>query len=160
MNCGNCGAALAMAPNQTYLFCPYCDTFVFPDAAGDDGICTLNSTSGLDCPLCSQPLLDGTLEGRPVRHCLKCRGILATHESFTDVVRIRRSRRRDEQRVHAPLDARLLERSMTCPACRQCMETHPYYGPGPVVIDTCARCGLLWLDHGELSTIETAAGRT
>ncbi len=159
MNCGNCGATLARAPNRTYLFCSYCDTFVFPDAADNDGVQSLRTASGMDCPVCRKELLDGTLEERPVRHCTNCRGVLATHDVFADVVRIRRARRKDEQRVHEPLDARLLERSLACPSCRDVMETHPYYGPGPVVIDTCARCGLLWLDPGELSTIETAAGR-
>jgi Zn-finger nucleic acid-binding protein len=39
------------------------------------------------------------------------------------------------------------------------MDTHPYYGPGNVVIDNCGRCGLVWLDFGELDRIISAAGR-
>ncbi|GEM_PF-2293393 len=35
---------------------------------------------------------------------------------------------------------------------------HPYYGPGNVVIDSCAECGYIWLDHGELSSVERSAG--
>ena len=42
------------------------------------------------------------------------------------------------------------------------METHPYYGPGNVVIDSCCGCGCgyVWLDHGELATLARAGGRT
>lgn len=37
------------------------------------------------------------------------------------------------------------------------MESHPYYGPGNIVIDTCTPCGYLWLDHGELTRVEQSA---
>jgi Zn-finger nucleic acid-binding protein len=34
------------------------------------------------------------------------------------------------------------------------MDTHPYFGGGNAVVDTCERCGLIWLDAGELPIIE------
>jgi Zn-finger nucleic acid-binding protein len=48
---------------------------------------------------------------------------------------------------------------VACPVCGERMEVHPYYGPGPAVIDSCSRCGLIWLDRGEMTVIETAPGR-
>lgn len=39
------------------------------------------------------------------------------------------------------------------------MSTYPYCGPGNVVIDVCARCTLVWFDHGELGAIIRAPGR-
>ena len=39
------------------------------------------------------------------------------------------------------------------------MATHPYYGPGNVVIDTCETCELVWLDFGELKQIVDAPGK-
>jgi Zn-finger nucleic acid-binding protein len=39
------------------------------------------------------------------------------------------------------------------------MNVHPYYGPGNVVIDTCSRCDLVWLDFGELQQISDAPGQ-
>ena len=39
------------------------------------------------------------------------------------------------------------------------MDTHPYYGPGNVVIDSCDRCELVWLDFGELKQIVDAPGQ-
>jgi len=43
---------------------------------------------------------------------------------------------------------------LTCPNCQQRMDTHPYFGGGNVVVDTCEGCGLIWLDAGELAIIE------
>ena len=39
------------------------------------------------------------------------------------------------------------------------MTTHPYYGPGNVVIDSCEPCDLVWLDFGELKQIVDAPGK-
>ena len=39
------------------------------------------------------------------------------------------------------------------------METHPYYGPGTFVIDSCVPCNVLWLDYGELERAVNAPGR-
>ena len=39
------------------------------------------------------------------------------------------------------------------------MITHPYYGPGNVVIDSCEPCELVWLDFGELRQIVDAPGK-
>ena len=39
------------------------------------------------------------------------------------------------------------------------METHPYYGPGNVIIDSCTGCDLVWLDFGELAQIADAPGK-
>ena len=37
------------------------------------------------------------------------------------------------------------------------MDTHPYGGPGNIVIDNCAGCELNWLDYGELQRVGRAA---
>jgi Zn-finger nucleic acid-binding protein len=42
--------------------------------------------------------------------------------------------------------------------CAADMSTHPYYGPGNVVIDTCDACHVVWLDFGELRQIADAPG--
>ena len=38
------------------------------------------------------------------------------------------------------------------------MEVHPYYGPGNIIIDSCQECQYVWLDHGELRTVERSEG--
>ncbi|MFC2031008.1 zf-TFIIB domain-containing protein [Chloroflexota bacterium] len=52
-----------------------------------------------------------------------------------------------------------MARKLPCPRCGIVMDTHPYYGPGNIVIDNCGRCNLIWLDSGELGTITNAPGR-
>jgi Zn-finger nucleic acid-binding protein len=39
------------------------------------------------------------------------------------------------------------------------MDTHPYGGPGNVIIDDCERCEVNWLDYGELQRIVRAPER-
>ena len=38
------------------------------------------------------------------------------------------------------------------------MLTHPYYGPGNIVLDTCSQCDLVWLDAGEFGRAIDAPG--
>ena len=49
-----------------------------------------------------------------------------------------------------------LDRRTNCPNCRLQMDTHPYCGPGNVIIDTCEHCAVNWLDYGELQRIVRA----
>lgn len=162
MNCANCGAAMRFVAPRNYFACDYCTAFHFPrpDPQAADGVVALGGAAGLNCPTCRRPLTNAAIEGFAVQHCEHCRGVLATNEAFAQFTRIRRGRRRGEPDAPVPIDPRELTRAVDCPGCGQRMETHPYYGPGPVVVDTCAACTLIWLDHGELGVIERAPGRT
>ena len=51
------------------------------------------------------------------------------------------------------------ERTLKCPSCGQPLVSHHYAGPGNVVIDTCSRCLVNWLDRGELRRIALAPDR-
>ncbi len=64
---------------------------------------------------------------------------------------------RPQPRSPVMLPCRYSKRQIECPSCSQRMETHPYYGPGNIVVDTCSECGYLWLDHGEISRVENAS---
>ncbi|GAB5444444.1 MAG: hypothetical protein Fues2KO_47930 [Fuerstiella sp.] len=111
------------------------------------------------CPCCEGVLEKGQAEGRPVLYCSRCYGFLLKNEHFGAIVRQRRAAREGrEAEAVRPLDARQYERQIRCPACRSFMEAHPYYGPGNVVIDSCSACHYVWLDHGELRTIERSEG--
>jgi len=143
-----------------YFVCEYCTSFHFPDEseASSEGVKRLEEKSDLACPVCRVPLVQAALEGNRVAHCEKCRGILLSNPSFADIVRIRRARHEGPVDRPRPLDRDAMKRRICCPACDGLMDVHPYYGPGNAVIDTCARCGLIWLDHGELGVIERAPG--
>jgi len=57
------------------------------------------------------------------------------------------------------MDPRELKHVVVCPSCRSQMDVHPYYGPGNVVIDSCRRCDVIWLDFAGLTQITEAGGR-
>jgi len=103
--------------------------------------------------VCREALHDGRVEGEPVQYCSRCRGFLTGNASFSSVVRERRSKR-PAGTTSLGFDPTELKRAIDCPRCQKRMDTHPYYGGGRVVVDTCPRCALIWLDAGELTVIE------
>jgi Zn-finger nucleic acid-binding protein len=148
-------------PGREYLQCEYCRSLVF--AADNpltvDRITPEGAELEAECPTCEKPLLTGTIEDRPVLYCGGCYGLLLKNQDFGIVTRQRRARRVGcEAEAVKPLDPAQYDRQISCPNCRSRMEVHPYYGPGNVVIDSCHQCQYVWLDHGELRTVERAEG--
>jgi Zn-finger nucleic acid-binding protein/DNA-directed RNA polymerase subunit RPC12/RpoP len=160
MNCHNCGAAMELFDRRRYYFCRHCGSFHFIETEALDGVRVLaRDAAALPCPLCAEHLASAQLDDTfVVKHCERCRGVLMARSTFADVVTLRRARASGEGVIPAPLDRRELQRHLTCPACGARMDVHPYGGPGNIVIDSCSRCDLLWLDHGELKQVGDAPG--
>ncbi|HEX6975282.1 MAG TPA: zf-TFIIB domain-containing protein [Vicinamibacterales bacterium] len=160
-NCRNCGAPMEPMAHGRYAFCTHCGTFEFPQAPPVDGVQVIDRPSpSPSCPACAAPLVNSRLDGTvSVRHCEQCRGLLIACADFADVVARRRARASGAPATPVPLDPRELKRQLACPVCHETMDVHPYYGPGNVVIDTCSRCNLVWVDGGELQQITDAPGR-
>ncbi len=144
-----------------HFTCTYCATYAFVQAleASPDGVQPVGRDGEHHCPECRALLSLGLIEGRTVEQCGTCRGLLVTNDDFLVIVNMRRAKRTEPPVKPAPLDPREMQRRVDCPRCAKAMEVHPYYGPGNVVIDSCAGCGLIWLNHGELAAIERAPGR-
>lgn len=160
MNCRNCGATLVLSPSGTYSYCQHCGTFHFPER-DDQGVRVLGAPlSSHPCPDCSRGLSPATLDDHSrVFHCGNCRGVLLPRSVFVTVLQTRRAWAGTAPAPPVPLNARELERAASCPACHGRMDTHPYHGPGAIVIDSCARCDLIWLGTGELQRAVDAPGR-
>ena len=159
MNCNNCGAPMEVFERRGYLFCRYCSTFQFLDRTPHDGVQVLDREGERACPVCEAPLVDALLDGtHRVRYCERCRGLLVPRAAFADAVVRRRAAGRTVA-TPIPPDRTELQRQLACPACRRRMDVHPYFGPGNVIIDSCAACDLIWLDFGELKQITEAPGR-
>ena len=158
MNCSNCGAAMRFVTGRGHFACDYCATFHFPDAPeGDDSMRLLRDAADEGCPICRQSLQHAVIEDHPALACRSCRGVLIAQPAFAELVKRYRQRHAPEpDQAPTPINPEDLHRVTRCPCCERVMETHPYYGPGAVVIDTCAACGLIWFDHGELGVIEQA----
>lgn len=143
------------AARGEYYACSYCTTFSFPETT-DDHVLVTDAPADLACPVCGAPLVHGSVAGSPILYCPRCRGLLLDQLHFAAVVAELRRQFAGAPPPPQPLAARDLDRHMPCPWCGRAMDTHPYYGPGRVIIDNCCACRVLWLDHGELHRIVTA----
>ncbi|MEZ6128260.1 MAG: zf-TFIIB domain-containing protein [Planctomycetaceae bacterium] len=159
--CQQCGGAARSVPGRDYMQCTYCRSLVFTvdDPLTVDRITPMGGDLDAECPTCRKTLCMGQIEGRPVLYCGGCYGLLLKNVDFGTITRERRARRADrEAEAVKPLDASQYDRRIDCPNCQSKMEVHPYYGPGNIVIDSCGQCQYVWLDHGELRTVERAEG--
>jgi Zn-finger nucleic acid-binding protein len=159
MNCRNCGAAMELIAARRYFFCCHCGSFHFPEAL-DEGVRVIErDPGGAACGICKRPLATAVLDDRfEARYCETCRGVLLPRARFVELIDARRAGATKPAVAPAPIEPRELQRSIQCPKCTRDMSTHPYYGPGNVVIDTCDRCDVVWLDFRELTQIVDAPG--
>ena len=122
------------------------------------GLAELIETAGTTdkvCPACQTALASGRLDGRLLLFCQRCEGLLIEMENFVAV--IDSARAREEQSGTIPPRRQTPgDRALNCPACQRPMLSHFYGGGGNLVIDTCERCHLNWLDPGELRRIARA----
>ena len=157
MNCQNCGAPLTPVTEKNYLYCRHCTTFYFP-AGNRDQVEVLHQPAHLACPYCRTEMVTAVVDGLQVVHCNKCRGLLIQQSTFSKLLR---SLRANLPGMTEPkkIEDRELNRKLDCPNCGKVMDTHPYAGPGNIVIDLCLDCRFIWLDYGELYLTSTAPGR-
>lgn len=151
---------MVLSSTQSYSQCLHCGTFFFPERQ-DDGIAVLGGASQSHaCPECSRPLAPATIDGRTgVFYCGNCRGVLLPRGVFADIIQTRRAWATAPPAPPVPLQPSELQRKAVCPLCSAGMDTHPYHGPGNVVIDSCNTCHAIWLGPGELTQVVNAPGR-
>jgi Zn-finger nucleic acid-binding protein len=150
--------------DMDHFKCRSCGTWYFPDtsAACSDSIETETDgrPGGLGCPHCEDQQLDfGKLLGHRVCCCSNCRGYLIGSLALGHLVNTLRSAYEGPEDIPVAICPEELQLPARCPVCRLDMETHPYYGPGTLVIDSCCRCHVTWLNYGELIKIVRAPGR-
>ena len=155
MKCPECGAPLRLEEDKDYLVCDFCTSMHFPDPNAD-GVRVLGEPAQETCPVCQVPLVHAAVGGMRILYCERCRGMLLPMAVFVALVDTLRSAA--SHAVLHPPDPRDLERKIRCPRCHQTMDTHPYAGPGAIVIDSCSQCQLDWLDYGELQRVLRAPG--
>jgi Zn-finger nucleic acid-binding protein len=158
LNCQNCGAPIKIVQGRDYFYCEHCSSLYFPTESRD-GVRVLGELGGADCPVCRVPLVTASVAGALALHCNNCRGLLIDQESFAFVVRYLRARAPGLSEPPRPLNPEDLKREVDCPRCKRLLDTHPYYGPGNVIIDVCTSCAIIWLDYCELNIILNAPGR-
>lgn len=145
---------MELNPDRGCWVCRYCDSEWAPES-NVDGIRVLE-VSRFDCPICAVKLFKARLLDYGLLHCQTCAGVLIEMADLVPLTDDLRASRNAAAYVGRPPDPKALERHINCPECRQTMDTHPYYGPGNVIIDTCEPCEVHWLDRGELRRIAFA----
>jgi Zn-finger nucleic acid-binding protein len=153
-NCRNCGAPLRIIRDKGLLICDHCSTQQEAPAIPEE-LELLEETSQA-CPVCSTPLSQGRLHGHPLLCCPSCAGLLIGMNVFTTIIDAVRAYDVGAFRTTLPSNQKPGERTLKCPSCGQPFVSHHYAGPGNVVIDTCSRCLVNWLDRGELRRIALA----
>ena len=161
MNCTNCGAAMALVASRRYFHCHHCGTYHFPETVEADGVRIVGqSPDATKCPVCAIAMAQALLDGEhPIDFCARCRGILLPRTSFAMVTQKRRAWAASVPAEPVPLNRDELRRRLACPTCGRTFDTYAHSGPGNVVIDSCARCDVVWLDFGEMRQIVDAPGR-
>jgi len=135
------------------LVCPHCGTLEEQPILVRD--IEVGAISGQPCPLCATPLWHASLNGNALLYCQHCTGMLIAMEAFVLIIEAARIRE-ERSGVSLPRRQNPGDRVLPCPGCGQAMLSHFYGGPGNLVIDTCKRCCVNWLDPGELRRIARA----
>jgi Zn-finger nucleic acid-binding protein len=152
MNCPSCGAPMTLHAGQDHLTCDYCGAMHFPDP-NPDGVRDLGMETESNCPRCTTHLTHATVSGEQILYCGHCHGMLVNMGVFLAVIEDMRSRQSSSEYTGQQPEWNELDRHIHCPTCGKEMDTHPYGGPGNVIIDTCETCEENWLDYGELQRI-------
>jgi Zn-finger nucleic acid-binding protein len=139
--------------NTGAVVCGHCGSS--EQLSGIAALIEVGAVSDSKCPTCQTALLNGKLDGRPLSFCQRCEGLLIEMENFVAVIDAARARE-EQSGVIPPRRQTPGDRTVSCPACQRPMLSHFYGGPGNLVIDTCERCHLNWLDPGELRRIARA----
>jgi Zn-finger nucleic acid-binding protein len=149
---------MRLKPDVDSFVCDYCQSIYIPEPNAD-GVRVLDESALLACPVCRATLVHAAIEGRRILYCGACRGMLIGMDLFVGLLQDLRSRRDTPAATLPPPDPKDLQRRINCPQCGKVMDTHPYGGPGNVIIDDCERCAVNWLDYGELQRIVRAPER-
>lgn len=155
MRCSGCGAPMRLVRERDWFECDHCGAFHFPSPS-DDGVRRLGELSDQRCDRCHVALEHASVEAQRVVWCPRCEGMSVPKLALGRIVTQRVARRRERVASAAPLDPAELRRRRCCAQCGAGMATHVYGGGGAVVIDTCERCAVVWLDRDELTRIVRA----
>ena len=113
------------------------------------------------CPGCESTLSTIEYEGIAVETCGTCSGCWLDADELGQIVRIREQRFSPEQWSSIDTVAKIpgipieeIERDIVCPTCGTPTGPLNYGGDTGIIIDRCPKCRGIWLDMGELESIQ------
>jgi len=113
------------------------------------------------CPGCDSTLSSLQYEGITVETCGTCSGCWLDADELGRIVRIREKRFSPQQWSSIDSLAKIpgipveeIERDIVCPSCDTSTGPINYGGDTGMIIDRCPKCRGIWLDVGELESIQ------
>ena len=106
--------------------------------------------ASLNCPDCEAPLQSVFYEGVAVNLCMQCKGMFLDK---TKLSRIEQSRE-IEIPTSTPAAPKKSEIGRSCPTCHTSMKKVKHGKFRGTIIDVCESCSGIWLDKGELESIQ------
>ncbi len=108
------------------------------------------------CPKCSHQMEEMKFAGIDLDSCPFCMGCWLDAEEVSQMTR---------SRGNAKLKVELTspkQGELNCPRCRpaQAMNVGPHVDIPTLQLDQCSKCGGVWLDRGELTTLLSHRGNT
>lgn len=115
----------------------------------------------MECPRCSQGLVQGSYEGVEVHKCPQCDGVLASQRRLIPLM----TQLTKSLAQHVDLDQPIpsvpdVPGNVHCPVCRQQMENFGYMGTNTIMLDRCAKDWVVWIDPAELGAMAVLFART
>lgn len=103
----------------------------------------------INCPKCSMKMEEISFAGIELDSCPFCSGCWLDAE---EVSQMTRSRGNAKLRVELTSPSKS---DLNCPRCRphHAMQVGPHVDIATLQLDQCTRCGGVWLDRGELTTL-------
>ena len=113
------------------------------------------------CPACKSTLSAVQYEGITVEICGMCSGCWLDADELGRIVRIREQRFSPEQLSSIDTAVKIpgipiqdIQRDIACPSCGTPTGPLNYGGDTGIVVDRCPDCRGIWLDVGELESIQ------
>jgi len=105
---------------------------------------------GIQCPSCHKPLKAVFYEGNSVRLCFQCKGMFLNKKKLQNIEESREIDIPTDQ----PTPSRKHEVGRLCPECQISMKKVKKGRIRTTIIDVCEKCSGIWLDKGELESIQ------
>lgn len=113
----------------------------------------------MNCPACSQPLRPIVEWGIQLDECEACEGIWFDDAELKRLLELGGDAARAADQRASPAGSPVPEHSTAarasrpCPRCREGMDRYRYNYSSPIELESCSRCGGIWVDSGELEAI-------
>jgi Zn-finger nucleic acid-binding protein len=130
------------------------------------------ATSGMNCPMCHQPLQEAAYEGTQVLRCRSCAGTLVENTRINRIIARTGRDRRCTERINALARTTIRQNQarrlgsahrmtgkaavplLPCPKCGNPMLRGFYSLTHLVEVDRCSFCGITWFDQHELEILQ------